>query len=568
MPSNHWCSEDKRVDETKLSARHSWLRRFKKSRVYGQRRNLAVAVLAGLATCLYLVTLADTHTFDAVTYAVLAQNPTLPKSLMLFLHPHHLVYHVLSYAVYQLWLLLGWQGGSLFPLQVLSALLAGLGLALFAVILSRWVRISVALVTTVLMAVCHGYWLFGVSVEVYTLSFVMLILAAYGSLELLRTGSQKTACVAGIGLGLAILAHVMNALFCGVLIGAVLLAPAETRGHRFRLLLVASAVAGVIVLVPYALAILVLRLDSWREISYWLTLYAHTGRGGDLRNRTLQMANLRMAVEGLRDFFVALKPGLPWQFNLLLLAPLALWSAQGCRTNRRLAALCLLWLGLYGAFITWWSPAGELWLPLMPPALILLALAVDSASVRSRRLILAVLLVSAGVMAVLNWRNGVSNPQRQVIVGGEESARAIAACMSPGEQVITTTPLYPMLSYYGGVTPVSFNLVFYLAEMQGRDGVQERAARTLQETIEEALNRNKRIWITGEVLNGNGVSAKHGVGPEELQSILAPYHLERTSCSYAATYIQGSPSFDVYRIERQSTSNQSRTPLPESRGRK
>jgi hypothetical protein len=124
-----------------------------------------------------------------------------------------------------------------------------------------------------------------------------------------------------------------------------------------------------------------------------------------------------------------------------------------------------------------------------------------------------------------------------------------------------------MLSYYGGVTPISFDLVFYLAEMQGRDGVRERAARTLQETIEEALNRNEGIWITGEVLNGNGVSAKHGVGSEEVQSILAPYHLERTNCSYAATYIPGSPSFDVYRIERQSASNLSRTWLPESRAR-
>jgi hypothetical protein len=554
------------VGDIRLRVKRGWLLRFRESSAYRQRRNWAVAAVAGLATCLYLLTLADAHTFDAVTYAALVENPALPKSLMLFLHPHHLGYHVLSYLTYRLWLLLGWQGGSLFPLQVLSALLAGLGLALFAGLLSRFVRSSVVLATTVLLAVCHGYWLFGVSVEVYSLSFVMLALAAHGSLELLRTGSRKAACVAGIGLGLAILAHVMNALFFGVLLSAVLLAPAETRGHRFRLLMVASAVAGVIVLVPYALTILILRLDSWRAISYWLTLYAHTGKGGDLRNRSLQMASLRMAVAGLRDFFVALKPGLPWQFNLLLLVPLSLWSVQGYRANRRLAGLCLLWLGLYGAFITWWSPGGELWLPLLAPALILLALAVDRLSTRSRRLALAVLLVSVGVMGVLNWRNGLSSPQRQVIDGGEENARAIAACMVPGEQVITTTPLYPMLSYYGRVTPVSFDLAFYLAEMQGRDGVQERALGALRETIEEALNGDHSIWIMGEVLNGNGVSARHGVGPEEVQSMLAPYHLQLTSCSYVATYIQGSPSFGVYRIERRPTSNQSRGPLPESRG--
>jgi len=125
------------------------------SRPYERRRIWAVAVVAGFATCLYLLTLADTHTFDAVTYAALAQNPALPQSLMLFLHPHHLAYHILSYIVYRLWLLLGWQGGSLFPLQVLSALLAGLGLVLFARLLSQWVRTSVVFDLPRLLAFQH-----------------------------------------------------------------------------------------------------------------------------------------------------------------------------------------------------------------------------------------------------------------------------------------------------------------------------------------------------------------------------------------------------------------------------
>ncbi|MEJ2208788.1 MAG: hypothetical protein P8129_07110 [Anaerolineae bacterium] len=550
-----------------MSARRGPLQRLQASRIYGQRHTWAVLALAAAATGLYLLTLTDRHTFDAVTYAALAENPDLPGSLVLLLQPHHLGYHVLSHLTYRLWLLLGWQGRSMLPLQVLSALLAGLGLVLFGRLLSRFVRGSVVLVTLVLLAIVHGYWLFGVSVEVYSLSFAMLTLAAYGSFELQRTGSQKAAFWAGVGLALAILAHVMNALFFVVLLGAVLLAPAETRGRRFRLFLIASAVTGVLVLVPYGLAILVLRLDSWREISYWLTLYAHTGRGGDVRNRALHLTSLQLAVQGLRDFFIALKPDLNWLLNLLLLAPVALWGALALRANRRVAGLCLLWLALYGAFITWWSPAGELWMPLVPPVLILLALAVNRVSGRPGRLVLAGLLVFAAVAATLNWRNGVSNPQRQVIAGGEESARAIAACVDPGEEVITTTALYPLLSYYGGLKPISFDLVFYLAEMQGREGVKERAVRTLQETIEEALDQDRSIWITGEVLNGNGVSAKHGVGPGEIQSLLAPYHLERTTCAYTATYLPGSPSFDLYRIGPPSTSRQSRTLPLASTGR-
>jgi hypothetical protein len=94
--------------------------------------------------------------------------------------------------------------------------------------------------------------------------------------------------------------------------------------------------------------------------------------------------------------------------------------------------------------------------------------------------------------------------------------------------------------------------------------VRERALGSLVVTIEQVLDDNQRIWVTGEVLKGNGVSARHGAGPQELQSLMAPYHLVPTACSYVATYLQGSPSFELYGIERRASLDQARGTLPES----
>jgi hypothetical protein len=507
------------------------------------RRKTAVFLLAFVA--LYCLTLADVHTFDAISYASFAQTPVSQQDLMIFLHPHHLAYHVLSKALYAFWQMWGWAGGSLLPFQILSVALSFLGLAVFYRITSRLTKSSVALVVTALLALSHRYWLFSVDVEVYMLSLSFLILTMYYTLELQKHVSLRAGLVVGSLLGGAILAHQTNVLFLPIIALAVMTSKSAALRQRIRVLLTLSVLAAVIVLIPYVISILVLRLDSWQAIVYWLTFYAHMDRWGGFHPKTLSMT-----VTGLRDAFIALSGGVPWQYSLLILVPLLVWFWQGYRANRRVAGLCLLWLALYGTFFAWWSPGGEFWITILPPSFLLLALAMNSLSPRPMKVGLALLLLCAPLYGFSNWRIGVSAPERQVVIGGTKSALAIAACMEPGERVITTTTLYPLLSYYGRVRPVSLELLFYNAEMRQPGAVREKALADLAQVIEDAIDEQQEIFVTGEALEGTPLSAKFGVGAAEIQDVLAPYRQTATSCSYVAGYGPGQPSFLVYRIER------------------
>jgi len=126
-------------------------------------------------------------------------------------------------------------------------------------------------------------------------------------------------------------------------------------------------------------------------------------------------------------------------------------------------------------------------------------------------------------LVAIREKDHLDKQQRQMISGGKENAEAIAACMGSGDQVITTTPLYPMLSYYGEVMPVSFDLAFFIAEMQGRDEVRERAIGALLETIEEALNGGRRILITEESPRGALSTGSLPPGANELLVCSNPY---------------------------------------------
>jgi hypothetical protein len=515
-------------------------------RIYHRIWQGRAAVLLLAVLSLYWLTLADVHTFDAISYASFAQTPVSQQDLMIFLHPHHLAYHVLSKVFYGLWQLWGWPEGSLLPLQILSVSLSCLGLVVFYRITSRLTKSSVALVVTALLALSHRYWLFSVDVEVYMLSLSFLILTMYYTLRLQESVSLRAGVVVGLILGGAILAHQTNVLFLPVVASAVMLSTASPLRQRIRVLSTLCGLAAVVVLIPYLISILVLRLDSWKAVVYWLTFYAHMGKWGRLHPNSLSMT-----VDGFRDAFIALDRGGPWQYGLLLFVPLLVWSWQGYRANRRVAVLCLLWLGIYGSFFAWWSPGGEFWITILSPALILLALAINGLSLRYMKLVLLILVICAPLYGFINWAIGVSTPERQVVAGGTESALAIAKCMERGERVITTTTLYPLLSYYGQVTPVSLDLIFYNAEMRQPEDVREKALADLLQVIENSLNEQQRIFATGEALEGTVLSEKHGVGAAEIQALLAPYQLKATLCSYVADYLPGQPAFLVYQIERE-----------------
>ena len=89
-------------------------------------RAAPIALFAG-TLLLYLATLTQVHTFDALSYVTSVER----KPWTEVFHPHHLAYGPLGALVLALGQALGYSGGAAFLMQLVNALAGALGVALF-----------------------------------------------------------------------------------------------------------------------------------------------------------------------------------------------------------------------------------------------------------------------------------------------------------------------------------------------------------------------------------------------------------------------------------------------------
>src|SRR5690349_8576949 len=93
-------------------------------------------VLFLLSLAIYLTTLTQVHTFDALSYVTSVER----KPWTEVFHPHHLAYGPLGVLALHAGRALGYTGGAALPMQVLNALAGALGVALFYTIVQRVTR--------------------------------------------------------------------------------------------------------------------------------------------------------------------------------------------------------------------------------------------------------------------------------------------------------------------------------------------------------------------------------------------------------------------------------------------
>src|SRR5260221_13691175 len=97
------------------------------------RRAGAPVVLCLLTFAIYLTTLTQVHTFDALSYVTSVER----KPWTEVFHPHHLAYGPLGVLALHVGQALGYTGGAALPMQVVNALAGALGVALFYAIVRR-----------------------------------------------------------------------------------------------------------------------------------------------------------------------------------------------------------------------------------------------------------------------------------------------------------------------------------------------------------------------------------------------------------------------------------------------
>jgi hypothetical protein len=151
-------------------------------------RWLVPGILAGTALILYLLTLSDVHTFDALSYIRDVDGRT-----GFFFHPHHLLYSPTGWVFWQGWRLAGYEGNSELALKVLNAIVgAGCGWALYRLLLRLTGSVPAAIGAAGIFLFSYASWYFAGEVEVYMLALAWLLPATNRALAWAGVGRIRT----------------------------------------------------------------------------------------------------------------------------------------------------------------------------------------------------------------------------------------------------------------------------------------------------------------------------------------------------------------------------------------
>lgn len=480
----------------RLLASRAWLARWLASGRPGWAAGGASLLLCGLTLALYLATLAQVHTFDALSYALDVET----KPWQALFHPHHLAYGPTGALIGQVAAALGWQGRVALPLQVANALTGAVGVALFCELVRHTTRrIDLALCSGLLLGASYAYWYYAVEIEVYTLAVLWLIIALWLLVAAVRTPTVPIYLALGLTQTLAVLFHQTNLLLCvPVLVGWAL------TGRCWRRLLAYLLPLGGLVGAAYLfVGFGISGLGSWAEFVAWNTTYIQAGGWGGVPTRADWAADWAALGQGLTSALAHPHgPGL-----VLLLAGLVLLHLRRLLHQQRRLALCLAsWLAIYGAFFFWWEPENaEFWIASLPPALLLLALALGSSGPRwstATWLALAagLTMLVGNAQAVILRGSGAYTLQRPL-------AQALATHSQPGDLLLVPDGLQALaLHYYAGRT----NTLALGQVLQTSGGVWSVACQRLRGRIEASLQSGAAVLIDAGVLR----PAPPGSGPQ------------------------------------------------------
>lgn len=314
-------------------------------------RLLPIAVFVGVAI-LYLSTLTQVHTFDALSYILDVQR----KPWSELFHPHHLAYGPLG-------ALATWftGGDAALAMQRLNALAGAGGSALLsAIAYRRWQRVDLAIIAALALSGAYAYWYYAVEVEVYTVAacFLLWILWLIDQPHVMQWRWQLALGGAVAG---ACLFHQTNALIAAPLLVLACLdswqQPAHWRGWLRAALVAITIVCGSYAWVMWGVS----GFRDGATALAWLTQYAATGWWGG-------RATLTDLLDGISES-IAWPLGATYGIAILTLS-LAHLRIQPLQREH---AWMWTWILVYAVFFTWWEPDNiEFWIALCPLGILLL----------------------------------------------------------------------------------------------------------------------------------------------------------------------------------------------------
>ena len=517
------------------------------------------ALLFVITLVVYWSTRTEANTFDAVSYAnqIAHLYPRTGDARWLF-HPHHLLFNALGYFLWRLAQALGYSGGSLVVLQSFNATLGAAGVSVFYLTLrrllqrSRWLPLLVSLG----LAFSFGYWICATDGRVNMPSLFFLLCAFSVLCRTMHVPQTRLAALVGALSGGATLFHESAGLFVVVGLVGVLLAeddpmvlPKAMRLRRQRMVLAFLGTWAVTVGLPYLLiGVLALHLHSLSSFRHWSNEYSELGWWWDFHI----WHNLRLDLYAFRHAAFVEPPGKQGTFHLGRNIPFALkglyfatligwlgavyafcaalpllWRSH----NRRLMIVCVLWMSLYAAFFTVWSPGYFVfWVPVLVPTGIMLALAL--AHYRARRggltanwllgiwiVLYAILNAQASILPHLGAK---ADPFRRI-------ALDVRAHTLPGDIVLVAGagdggPCEVALPYFADREVVSLHTLLTRSRND-----KPAALTTAQFEINTALASGHAVYALDEVIPAHNMHTqadlanRHGLTQADLKTFLSPY---------------------------------------------
>ena len=509
---------------------------------------------------LYWGTRTHANTFDAISYAN-QFGRLYPRTgdLRWLFHPHHLLFNALGYVLWRAARMFGYRGGSLVVLQSLNAVLGAGGVAVYYITLRRLVQRSrgLPLLIALGLALSFGYWICATDGRVNMPSSFLLLCAFAVLCRLMQTPRISLSALTGMLSGMAVLFHESAGLFVVVGLAGVwlgeddpMLLPAAMRRLRRRMIALFLVSWAVTTLVPYfVVGVFALHLHSAASFRHWMSEYSELGWWWDfhiLHNIWLDLYAFRHAafVEPSgkagtfhlsrhipmalsRLYFVTLLGWFAAVYAFFMALPL-LWRSH----HRRMMIVCVLWMAVYGAFFTVWSPGYFVfWVPVLIPTGVMLALSL--AHYRARRGGLAanwLLGVWIALYATLNAQASIFPHLAPDKDPFQRIAADVRAHTAPGDIVIVAGagdggPCEVALPYFADREVVSLHTIL----TRSRDN-QPASLAIAQAQIAAALAQPHAVYALDEVIPGHdphtfaALAARHHLSRDYEKTLLSPYH--------------------------------------------
>lgn len=457
-----------------------------------------LAVLCGIGwAVVYLATLTQVHTFDALSYIFDVSRKPWQESF----HPHHLAYGPVG--VLATWLAQG--GDAAVVMQQINALAGAAGVALFvAIIGQRWQRLDICVLGAFALGGSYAFWYYAVEVEVYTLAAFFLLWMIW-LIDRATTLSMGRAVLIGVAWCGAVLFHQTNVL---MVLPLAVIAGSTIRQHptQWRPWLMVVLVAAGLVISAYA--VVMIAISGFRDLAdirAWLFHYAETGWWGG-RGTIADLA------DGISQSVAAANGGWILLATVILGITARRWPMWGS-WGWWLSA----WVLCYGGFFFWWEPDNiEFWIALTPVCVLLWCTVLAQLPQWHWRI--CMMLGLAVGIAVSNYaaisRRGDARRDLQ-----RDIARSVATYSQPADLLLIPDGLQELyLPYYEHRTQfLSVNglLTQHASWAQACDAVQLAITRTQQ--------AGAAILIADDFLTPSlTMQHRFGIGADVVTQCLAP----------------------------------------------